>query len=48
MVSSNFTNRLKQDAHITPSRRGGYEPNGVQNMVNHFIIVLSLTKNRYG
>ena len=40
--------RLKKDAHITPVERCGNKPNGVQRLLNHFIIVPSLPKNHYG
>ena len=33
-------NRLKQDAHITPVEgESGHKPDGVQKILNHFIIV---------
>ena len=44
-------NRLKQDAHITPVQGGGGmgdKPNGVQKMLNHFIIVPSLARSHSG
>ena len=43
--------RWKHDAHITlveGGGGGGNKPNGVQKMLNHFIIVPYLAKNRYG